>query len=32
MASHNWLVLFVALVIGYVLRPYFPQPAQWVGL
>ena len=30
--SNTWLVIFVALVIGYLLRPYFPQPANMLGL
>jgi len=32
MSNHTWLVIFVALVIGYLLRPYFPQPAAMLGL
>lgn len=32
MQSHHWLMLVIFLLIGYFLRPYFPQPAQWVGL
>ena len=32
MQSHHWFALIVALVIGYLLRPYFPQPAAWIGL
>jgi hypothetical protein len=32
MQSHHWIVLFVALAIGYFLRPYFPQPANMLGL
>lgn len=32
MPSNTWIVIFVALVIGYFLRPYFPQPAAMLGL
>jgi len=30
--SNSWLIIFVALAIGYLLRPYFPQPANMLGL
>ena len=32
MASHHWLMLLVVFLIGYFLRPYFPQLGNAVGL
>lgn len=32
MDGTHWIVLFAALVLGYVLRGVFPAPAQALGL
>lgn len=32
MQSHHWVGLVLALIGGYVLARYFPQPAQAIGL
>lgn len=32
MQSHHYVMLFLVLALGYVLRGFFPQPAQMLGL
>lgn len=31
MTSNHWIAIIVALLIGYFLRPYFPQLGALVG-